>query len=82
MDGVTFHLSDSTRTQRRDNPEDELLTINELKRILKCSQSYAYILVRSGRLPSVRIGKGGKTFIRVRRGDLNLFLREHTVNGR
>ena len=36
---------------------EQLLTVNEVTKILRCSRSYGYYLATSGLLDSVRIGK-------------------------
>ena len=37
-------------------PDDEILTVKEVARLLKLSTSTIYLLANSGKLPSVRIG--------------------------
>ncbi|HXF74091.1 MAG TPA: helix-turn-helix domain-containing protein [Actinomycetota bacterium] len=54
----------------------ELYTVPEVGRILKVSRSLAYELVKRGAIRSVRIGP---RTVRVRREDLDEFLRERTA---
>lgn len=49
---------------------DILLTGNDVARILNVSRSFAYILMRRGEIPTVRIGRS----VRVRPGDLERFI--------
>jgi excisionase family DNA binding protein len=51
----------------------ELLTIRETAILLRISIAAAYEIVKSGKLPSYRLGKSGAS-IRVSRGDLLLYL--------
>ncbi len=49
---------------------EELLTVPQVQELLKVGRTFAYSLVRSGELPSYRVGR----LIRVRRRDVELWL--------
>lgn len=53
---------------------DRLLTLPEVARILGISRSAAYLLAKSGRLPSITIGP---RIVRVRPEDLEDFILRH-----
>jgi excisionase family DNA binding protein len=53
---------------------EDLLTPAEVADILKASKATAYGLLSRGVIPTVRIG----SLVRVRRGDLERYLREKT----
>lgn len=53
---------------------DDLLTLSEVARLLRVSESQAWVLVNRGRLPHVNVGVGKvRRQIRVRRIDLDTF---------
>ena len=52
-----------------------LLTMKDVKEILQVSQSYAYDLAKSGKLPSVRIDD----VVRVKAEDLIAFIEDKRV---
>ncbi len=52
--------------------EEQLLKNEEVARILHVSRSFAYLLMRRGEIPTVRIG----TAVRVRREDLEQYISE------
>lgn len=54
--------------------EDRLLSLPEVARYLGISRSGAYLLAKSGRLPSIRIAR---RVVRVRPVDLEEFVRRH-----
>ncbi len=62
-------LSDTT-TQRPSAREEELLTVEQVQELLKVGRTFAYALVRSGELPSYRVGR----LIRIRRRDVERWL--------
>ena len=60
----------------RSNPIqlEELLRREDVARILNISRSYAYLLMKRGELPIVRIGRS----VRVRPSDLEQFIEKKT----
>ena len=65
-----------------ENPRTEelteyLMTVEELRRFLAVSRTYAYRMLGDGELPSVRLGR----VLRVRRSDVLRFVEEHTERG-
>lgn len=50
-----------------------LLTLTEVARVLRVSKRTVYALVRSGRLPSIRVGVRG---VRVLESDLERYLED------
>jgi excisionase family DNA binding protein len=62
-------LSDTT-TERPRADEEELLTVEQVQELLKVGRTFAYALVRSGELPSYRVGR----LIRIRRRDVERWL--------
>jgi putative molybdopterin biosynthesis protein len=52
--------------------EEELLTVEQVQELLKVGRTFAYSLVRSGELPSYRVGR----LLRIRRQDVDRWL-EH-----
>ena len=49
---------------------EELLTVEQVQELLKVGRTFAYSLVRSGELPSYRVGR----LIRIRRRDVERWL--------
>jgi putative molybdopterin biosynthesis protein len=49
---------------------DELLTVGQVQDLLKVGRTFAYSLVRSGELPSYRVGR----LLRIRRADVEHWL--------
>jgi excisionase family DNA binding protein len=65
---------DDTQNQLIDIPKiEKLLKGNEVARLLNISRSRAYILMQTGVIPTVRIGKSR----RVRPQDLNTYIENH-----
>jgi excisionase family DNA binding protein len=65
---------DNTKNQFIDMPKiEKLLNGNEVARLLNISRSRAYILMQTGVIPTVRIGKSR----RVRPQDLNAYIEHH-----
>jgi excisionase family DNA binding protein len=65
---------DNTRNQLVDIPKiEKLLKGNEVASLLNISRSRAYILMQTGVIPTVRIGKSR----RVRPQDLNAYIEHH-----
>ena len=64
-------VNDTTRNHA-DTAEEELLTVDQVQELLKVGRTFAYSLVRSGELPSYRVGR----LLRVRRQDIDRWL-EH-----
>jgi len=54
---------------------EELLTREEVIRLLKVSKATLYRLTRDGELPAIK----GKRFIRYRRSDIVTFLEKHIM---
>jgi excisionase family DNA binding protein len=61
-----------TTKDNMNTVEEELLTVEQVQQLLKVGRTFAYSLVRSGELPSYRVGR----LLRVRRQDVDLWL-EH-----
>jgi excisionase family DNA binding protein len=55
----------------------QLLTVDEVAAVLHVSRSHAYLLVHSGKLASVRIGRS----VRVRPETLEVFIAEREGDG-
>ncbi len=53
--------------------EHEFLRPDEVARLLRCGRTKAYELLRTGEVPSYRVGRSRI----VRRSDINLWLSEH-----
>ena len=53
---------------------EELLKWEDVARILNISRSFAYLLMKRGEIPSVRLGRS----IRVRPSDLDLYIEKNT----
>jgi putative molybdopterin biosynthesis protein len=49
---------------------EEFLTVEEVQELLKVGRTFAYSLVRSGELPSYRVGR----LLRIRRSDVEDWL--------
>jgi excisionase family DNA binding protein len=54
-----------------------LLSLKEVSKLLHCSYAKVYLLVHSGDIPALRIGKS----LRVRKSDISEFLNTNTVGG-
>jgi len=68
--------------------ELQLLSPQELCKLLKCSRPYVYKLAASGALPCVRVpscepgsGKRKKDFVRFKKTDVWAFIQTHYRNG-
>jgi putative molybdopterin biosynthesis protein len=59
-----------TRTETNTTAAEELLTVEEVQELLKVGRTFAYSLVRSGELPSYRVGR----LLRIRRTDVERWL--------
>ena len=55
---------------------DRLLTIKDVQDVLSVGRSYAYKLVQTGELKSVRVGR----CVRVRGSDLQAYIEDLSVN--
>jgi excisionase family DNA binding protein len=62
-----------TTAQTTNTTEEELLTVEQLQELLKVGRTFAYSLMRSGELPSYRVGR----LRRVRRQDVERWLEEN-----
>ena len=69
----------TTLTHPRDEAflDDRLLRLQDVASYLNVSRSFAYFLVESGQLPSVRLGKA----VRVQPGDLIAFVEQNKQPG-
>jgi excisionase family DNA binding protein len=54
---------------------EELLTVEQIQQLLKVGRTFAYSLIRSGELPSYRVGR----FVRVRRRDVEHWLEDNAA---
>ena len=61
--------NDTTKDDMHTGGE-ELLTIDQVQQHLKVGRTFAYSLVRSGQLPSYRVGR----LLRVKRQDVDYWL--------
>jgi putative molybdopterin biosynthesis protein len=59
-----------TRRLANSTAAEEFLTIEEVQELLKVGRTFAYSLVRSGELPSYRVGR----LLRIRRRDVEHWL--------
>jgi len=67
---------DQVNTQFPETPViEKLLKGSEVARLLNVSRSYAYLLLQSGDIPTVRLGRS----VRVRPSDLVDFISQNTV---
>jgi excisionase family DNA binding protein len=57
---------------------DEVLTVTDVAKLLKCSRTVAYELVMSGQIASFKIGK----LRRVRRSDVDTWLASRIREGK
>ena len=65
---------DNIQTQLVDMPKiEKLLKGNEVARLLNVSRSFAYLLMQTGTIPTVRLGRS----IRVRPQDLLEYIEEN-----
>ena len=55
------------------NPEQNLLTVEDLGRILNCGKTKAWQIANSSELRTIRIGR----LVRIQPDDLAEFMREH-----
>jgi excisionase family DNA binding protein len=55
---------------------DELLTIDEVAKVLKVHKSHIFRLMKEGELPIV---KRGNRYTRILRSDLGAFIQKHRV---
>jgi excisionase family DNA binding protein len=53
--------------------EEDLLTVEQVQELLQTGRTFTYSLIRSGELPSYRVGR----LLRVRRRDVNLWLEKN-----
>jgi putative molybdopterin biosynthesis protein len=60
----------NTETEASTTVAEELLTVEQVQELLKVGRTFAYSLVRSGELPSYRIGR----LLRIRRRDVEQWL--------
>jgi excisionase family DNA binding protein len=65
-------VSDRTREHVNTAVEEELLTVDQVQELLKVGRTLTYSLIKSGQLPSYRVGR----LLRVRRRDVDRWL-EH-----
>ena len=67
---------DQVNTQFPETPViEKLLKGSEVARLLNVSRSFAYLLLQSGDIPTVRLGRS----VRVRPSDLVDFISQNTV---
>jgi putative molybdopterin biosynthesis protein len=59
-----------TRRPATNAAAEEFLTVEEVQELLKVGRTFAYSLVRSGELPSYRVGR----LLRIRRTDVEHWL--------
>jgi excisionase family DNA binding protein len=55
------------------NPDEGLLSVKDLARILNCGRTMAWALIHTRQIPSIRIGR----LVRISPDDLAEFMREH-----
>ncbi len=63
-------------TERKDMnaaAEEEFLTVEQIQDLLQVGRTFAYSLIRSGELPSYRVGR----LLRVRRQDVERWLEQN-----
>jgi excisionase family DNA binding protein len=65
-------VSDRTREHVNTAVEEELLTVDQVQELLKVGRTFTYSLIKSGQLPSYRVGR----LLCVRRRDVDRWL-EH-----
>lgn len=58
-----------------------VLTINDICRILKCSPTTIYRLIKAGKLRAHRLGDGPSASLRVDEDSLREYIEAHTVSG-
>jgi excisionase family DNA binding protein len=68
-------LSDTQRKVTNATYAEELLTVEQVQELLKVGRTFAYSLIRSGELPSYRVGR----LVRVRRRDMERWLEDNVV---
>lgn len=59
-----------------NEPESKLLNARDVARVLQISISFAYQLMRTGQIPTVRLGRA----VRVRPQDLNKYVSSRVDN--
>jgi putative molybdopterin biosynthesis protein len=59
-----------TKNRPTSTAADELLTVEQVQELLKVGRTFTYSLVRSGQLPSYRVGR----LLRIRRRDVEHWL--------
>jgi excisionase family DNA binding protein len=59
-----------------NKPVSKLLTARDISRVLQISISFAYHLMRTGQIPTVRLGRA----VRVRPQDLDKYLNSRVDN--
>jgi excisionase family DNA binding protein len=70
-------MMDQVNTQFPEVPViEKLLKGNEVAKVLNVSRSYAYLLMQSGELPIVRLGRS----VRVRPIDLEKFIKQNITS--
>jgi excisionase family DNA binding protein len=62
--------SDTHEKSLSTRAAEELMTVEQVQELLKVGRTFAYSLVRSGELPSYRVGR----LIRIRRRDVERWL--------
>jgi excisionase family DNA binding protein len=65
--------SDTQRTPTRAITTEALLTVEQVQELLQVGRTFAYSLIKSGELPSYRVGR----LLRVRRQDIDRWLEHH-----
>jgi len=55
------------------NPEEGLLSVKDLARILNCGRTMAWALVNTRQIPSIRIGR----LVRISPEDLDAYIRKN-----
>ena len=63
-----------------DEPDVQLITVEEVSRLLRLKPATVYEAAAEGRIPCVRLWKGRrKALIRFRRADIEAFIHDRTV---
>ena len=66
---------------RSVDPGDEILTAREAQRLLKIGRTKLWDLTRRNEIPAYRIGRGNRSSLRYKRGELLRWLDGNRVNG-